>query len=81
LFGGTELKDLEAGFVEVEKRVKTLLKDNADQRKRIARLEQELVRLKSASEDLESFRGKRLHIREKIEKVLQSLEAAGGKDA
>ena len=73
------MKDLEAGFAKVEKRVKTLIADNAVLRKRLAELEQELAQARQESEELENFHGKRLHIREKIERILHSLEAAGEK--
>lgn len=71
------MKDLEAGFNELEKRVSALLKDNAGLRKRIAELEQELSLARSEAGEVRNFRGKQLHIKEKIEKVLRQLEALG----
>lgn len=71
------MKDVEAGFAEVEKRVKKLHADNAALRKRVAELEDELAQARLESDEIENYRGKRLHVREKIEKVLRSLEALG----
>lgn len=73
------MKDLEARFAEVEKRVKTLVADNTRLRKRVSELERELKEARLQSEELRHFHGKKLHIREKIEKVLQSLETMGEK--
>lgn len=71
------MKDLETRFAEVERRVKTLIADNAGLKKRVSELEQELEQARSESHELQNFHGKRLHIREKIERVLQSLEGIG----
>ncbi len=73
------MKELEAGFCEIEKRMRALVADNEGLRKRIAELERELARARAESGELQNFHGKRLHIREKIEKVLQSLESMGEK--
>jgi predicted nucleic acid-binding Zn-ribbon protein len=73
------VKDLEDKFVEVEKRVKALVSENADLKKRVSGLERELTAARRESRELENFHGKRLHIREKIERILHALEAAGEK--
>jgi cell division septum initiation protein DivIVA len=73
------VKDLESKFGEVEKRVKALVSENRDLAKRVSELEQELSRARRESQELENFHGKKMHIREKIERVLQSLEASGEK--
>ncbi len=73
------MNDLENKFEEVEKRVKALVSVNRDLAKRVSELEQELSRARSESQELENFHGKKMHIREKIERVLQALEAAGEK--
>ena len=73
------MKDLENKFVEVEKRVKSLVSENRDLAKRVSELEQELSRARRESQELENFHGKKMHIREKIERVLQALEATGEK--
>ena len=73
------MKDLENKFEEVEKRVMVLISENRDLTKRVSELTQELSRARRESQELENFHGKKLHIREKIERVLQALEAAGEK--
>ena len=73
------MKDLENKFGEVEKRVKALVSENRDLAKRVSELEQELSRARRESQELENFHGKKMHIREKIERVLQALEATGEK--
>ena len=79
LDGDNTLKDFEAGFREVEKRVQTLAGENQTLRKRMEELEQELSRLRQQAGDLEAIRGMRLQVREKIERVLKTLEATGEK--
>jgi hypothetical protein len=69
------LKELEARFAEVEKRLRILIGDNGRLKKRVAELEKELAQARVTSEEFQNFQGKRLHVREKIEKVLRSLEA------
>ena len=73
------MKDLEGKFGEVEKRVKSLVSENRDLAKRVSELEQELSRARRESQELENFHGKKIHIRENIESILQALEAAGEK--
>ncbi len=73
------MNDLENKFEEVEKRVEALVLENRDLAKRVSELEQELSRARRESQELENFHGKKMHIREKIERVLQALEAAGEK--
>ena len=73
------MKELEEQFAEVEKRVKSLVSENRDLAKRVSELTQELSRARRDSQELESFLGKKMHIREKIERVLRALEASGEK--
>jgi hypothetical protein len=73
------LKELETGFAEVENRVKALIEDKLRLKKRVAELEEELSLVRRKSEELEVFNGKRVYIREKIERILHSLEAVGEK--
>lgn len=75
------MKELETGFVEVEKRVKALVESNRRLKKRVAELEEELSAARRKSEELESFYGKRVYIREKIERILHSLDSVGEKGA
>jgi chromosome segregation ATPase len=71
--------ELEEQFAEVEKRVESLVSENRDLAKRVSELTEELSRARRDSQELESFLGKKMHIREKIERVLQALEASGEK--
>lgn len=73
------MKDLEDRFAEVEKRVESLVSENRDLAKRVSELTEELSRARSESQELENFVGKKMHVREKIERILQALEAAGEK--
>lgn len=69
------MKELEAGFAEIEKRLTNLVADNAVLKKRVAELERELARARAESGELRKFQEKRQQIRGKIEKVLRSLES------
>ncbi len=73
------MKDLEDQFVEVERRVKSLVSENRDLAKRVSELTEELSRARRESQELENFLGTKMHIREKIERILQSLDIAGEK--
>lgn len=73
------MKDLDERFTEIEKRVAALATDNVRLRQQVARLQQELEQARAEAGELQDLHGKRLHIRDKIEKVLQSLEAIGEK--
>ena len=71
------MKDLEERFAEVEKRVKTLVAENRTLKGRIRELEQELVDVRQEAQKFSNLHGKQLHIREKVERVLHSLETLG----
>ncbi len=73
------MKDLQDKFSEIERRVKALVTENADLRRRVAGLEQELSAVRRDAKDIEDLRGRKTEIREKIERVLRSLEDAGEK--
>ncbi len=73
-------KNIEEQFAEVEKRVRTLVSENSALSSRVRELEEELGRLRSESQDLQHLRGRRMHVREKIERVLAALEEAGRDD-
>jgi chromosome segregation ATPase len=74
------LKDLEERFAEIEKRVQALVSRNKGLTGRISELEQELVQARRAAQGMEHFHGKQLHIKEKIERILQSLETVHNKE-
>ena len=73
------MKNLSDKFAEIEKRVKILVAENADLKERAAELERELAAVRRDSQEFENLQGSRTHIREKIERVLRALEAAGKK--
>jgi chromosome segregation ATPase len=74
------MKELEERFAEVEKRVRALVNENRTLKGRIRELEQELVESRSEAQKFNNLHGKQLHIREKIERVLHSLESLGAKE-
>lgn len=71
------MNNLEAYFSEIEKRVQALVAENKGLKARLNELEKELAQAKRETLELEHFQGEKLHIREKIERVLQQLEAIG----
>jgi len=74
------MRDLEERFAEVEKRVKALLSENRTLKVRIRELDQELVEVRRDAQKFNNLQGKQLHIREKIERVLHSLETLSVKE-
>lgn len=78
--GKNVVNDLEARFGVIEKRVKALREENSGLKARIGELEEELAQAKREARELEHFHGKKLHIREKIEKVLQQLDTVDIKE-
>jgi len=69
------VKKIEADFATVEQRVKALVAENRGLKKRVHELESEIAQARRSSQDLEHLHSRRMHIREKVERVLQSLEA------
>lgn len=69
--------DIEAKFAEIEKRVKALLSENAGLAKRLRELEADLAQARQEARDLQNFRSKKIHVQEKVERILKALEAAG----
>jgi len=72
-------KNLQARFDVIEKRVKALVAENKGLKARLSELEVELVQAKREALELEHFQGRMLHVREKIERILQQLDAVGTK--
>jgi chromosome segregation ATPase len=68
-------KRIEADFAIVEQRVQALVAENGELKKRLRELEEDLAQARKSSQDLEHLHSRRVHIREKVERVLQSLEA------
>ena len=73
--GNDVLKDIETKFAEVEKRVQALVAENKVLTGRFRELEHELAQARREAQELQNFHGKRMHIKEKIERILQSMEA------
>jgi septal ring factor EnvC (AmiA/AmiB activator) len=72
--GENNLKDLESRFAEVEKRVQALVHENRALTKRISELEREIAQVRREAQEMEHFHGKRMHIRDKVERILSALE-------
>ena len=72
-------KNLRVCFDVIEKRVKALVAENKGLKARLSELEVELVQAKREALELEHFQGRMLHVREKIERILQQLDAVGTK--
>jgi len=72
------VKDLETKFAEVEKRIGALVAENKVLMGRVRELEHELTHARREAQELQNLHGKKMHIREKVERILHSLEAAEG---
>ena len=73
-WGKDNLKDLEARFAEVEKRVQTIMNENRTLARRVRELERELAHARHEAQKMELFHGKSMHIRDKVERILSELE-------
>lgn len=74
------MTDLENKFAEIEKRVRLLVTQNRQFKTRVSELEKELAQARREAQQFEHLHGKKLHIKEKIERILQSLESAEGRE-
>ena len=72
------MKDLETKFAEVEKRIGALVAENKVLMGRVRELEHELTHARREAQELQNLHGKKMHIREKVERILHSLETAEG---
>ncbi len=68
------MKDLEARFTEVERRVRSLVQENRDLTGRVSELERELAQARREAQEMEHYHGKRMHIKDKVERILSALE-------
>lgn len=75
------MKDTEGTFTEVERRVRAIVAENRTLRGRVRELEDELERLRRDGREYENFHGKRIRVREKVERILKELEAVAGSDS
>jgi prefoldin subunit 5 len=74
------VKDLDDRFAEIEKRVKMLITQNKDLKSRIKELDLKLMQVQREAQQVEHFHGKKMHIKEKIEQILHTLETAKDKE-
>lgn len=72
-----EHRDLAAVFAALERRLRKLVDENQRLTVRVQELEQDAARNRREAEHYEAFRGRKLAIKERLERVLQTLEAAG----
>lgn len=72
---------IEAQFAEVEKRVRALVAENKALARRIQALERELEQARKDAQELHLLKGGKMRIREKLERVLKTLEALGREEA
>jgi chromosome segregation ATPase len=69
------LKNIRDRFALIEERVRALQTSNSHLLARVSDLEQELVQARRDVKELEHFRGRKLHIKERIENILRTLES------
>lgn len=74
------MKDLESRFAEIEKRVSALAAEKKALTGRVRELEQELAVARREALEMQHFRSKRMHIREKVERILSALEVTEKKE-
>jgi multidrug resistance efflux pump len=72
--------ELEERFAEIERRVRLLAVENKGLKGRVSELEKELAEARREAQQFEHLHGKKLHIKEKIERILLSLDTATGKE-
>ena len=73
------MKDIHERFSVIEERVRALLASNNHLAARVNDLEQELAEARKEVRELEHYRGRKLHLKEKIEKILHILDSIGTK--
>jgi hypothetical protein len=69
------VKDLNGRFAEAERRVRDLVDENRRLRARVRELEQELAPAREAARELDELRGRQDQVRQRLERMLSSLEA------
>lgn len=69
------MKNIRDRFALIEERVRALQTSNSHLLARVSDLEQELVQARRDVKELEHFRGRKLHIKERIENILRTLES------
>jgi len=74
------VKDLDDRFAEIDKRVKLLVTQNKDLKSRIKELDLKLMQVQREAQQVEHFHGGKMHIKEKIERILHTLETTKAKE-
>jgi predicted nuclease with TOPRIM domain len=69
------VKDLNGRFAEAVRRVQDLVDENRRLRARVRDLEQELEPARDAVRELDELRGRQDQVRQRLERILSSLEA------
>ncbi len=73
------MKNIRGRFALIEERVRALRASNNLLTTRVNDLEQELARARRDIKELEHFRGRKLHITERVENILRTWESIGTK--
>ncbi len=73
------MKNIRDRFALIEERVRALRTSNNHLSARVSELEQELAQARRDVKELEHFRGRKLHIKERVENILRTLESMGTK--
>jgi len=73
--GEDRVVDFDEQFCMIEKRVRALIAQKTSLTARVKELEQELIQTRRMVREFEHYHSKELHIREKIEHVLNALES------
>jgi regulator of replication initiation timing len=69
------VKELGSRFAEVERRVRSLIEENARLRGRVLELEKEQGRLAEAARELESLRAKKAQVQDRLKRLLHVMES------
>ncbi len=73
------MKNIRDRFALIEERVRALRASNSHLAARVNDLEQELAQTRREVKELEHFRSRKLHIKERVEHILRTLESLGSK--
>jgi predicted RNase H-like nuclease (RuvC/YqgF family) len=68
------MKDLAERFAEIERRIKPISTENRALKKRVRELEKELNQARCDMQKSAQFNDKQVHLRERIETILRTLE-------
>ena len=69
------VKKLQEQFTKIEQRVRALAAENIELKRQLQEVEQEMRKAQQEVRELQTFHNKKVPIREKLERVLRSLEA------